>query len=68
MDVSRFKSVPTAGYEALRDAIYHLCVLDYREKVRKGLIPVGERKFLVSGAYQMDAEIGKRILEILERE
>jgi hypothetical protein len=32
------------------------------------LIPVGERKFLVSGAYQMDAEIGKRILEILERE
>ena len=55
----------TAGWESLRNAIYCQAVqdlrykrqLDYRDNIKQ---------FLVSGAYMIDPEVGRKILERVE--
>ena len=68
MDVNRGRLIPEAGWESLRNAIYNMAIIDYRRKRNQGWIPIMEKKFLLSGAYQMDPDLGKMIVEILEKE
>lgn len=57
-----------AGWESLRAAVYRQAVLDYKDQRHHGLSTVGLRKFLLSGAYQMDPQIGEEIIRRLEAE
>lgn len=61
-------NAPTPGYESLRNAVYRQAVMDYKRNIRSGYPVFMIERFLVSGAYQIDADAGRTILERLRRE
>lgn len=56
------------GWESLRNFVYKQAASDYRNLRQQGYPATGVRKFLLSGAYQMDPQIGEEIIRRLEAE
>lgn len=61
-------SPPQPGWVSLVVRIYQQAVLDYRTAKRYGYNTYPIACFLVSGAYEVEPEVGRAILRKLEEE